>query len=56
MIVSLVGRTTSGSSKGAGGNQPPFRTRFQAVVGHHGTLLGKPFHVLGLLFQDSSSG
>ena len=55
MIVSLVGRTISGSSSFGrrGGPQAPCAVGFQPMVGDDGAFLGEPLDVLGLLFQEA---
>ena len=55
MIVSLVGRTTSGSSSGAGRNQSAIRTRFQPMMRHDRAFLGEAFDVGRFFFQNSSA-
>jgi hypothetical protein len=50
MIVSLVGRTTSGSvnfDSGSGTN--PFLIHLEPVMRNHGTFLGEAFDVLSFL-------
>ena len=54
MIVSLVGRTISGSSSFAAGRAAACRrARLEPVMRDDGTLLGEPLDVLGLLLQKA---
>ena len=57
MIVSLVGRTISGSSNFADGCrlQTALAVGFEPMMRHDGALFGKAFHMLGFFFQGSSS-
>ena len=51
MIVSLVGRTTSGSSSLPVGHQFAVGAGFEPMMRDHGAFLGKALDVLGLFFQ-----
>ena len=55
MIVSLVGRTISGSSSFAIGRGPQaaLAVRLQPMVRHDRALLGEAFDVLGFLLQEA---
>ncbi len=58
MIVSLVGRTTSGSvsSRGGRGTQLAVGVDLQPVVRDDGAFLGKALDVRGLLFEVATAG
>ena len=53
MIVSLVGRTISGSSSWPVGTQLAVRARLQPVVRDDRAFLGEALDVLGLLLQEA---
>ena len=53
MIVSQVGRTTSGSSSLPGGHELAVGSGLEAMMRDDGAFLGEALDVLGLLFQKA---